>query len=529
MKSRTLPTILAVVVLVTTAGTAAAVVTGSPDISVTFDDNTVAAGEETTLDVVVQNSGDLDSGSSTNPSLNSEVTTARGLTVDIQSNDAPLSITTSQRAVGDLATGSPTTVSFGVSVDDDAEPGAYRVPIELEYDYYNYISQTEGVREDRSVSDTEYVNVRVSDDATFDVVSVDSDVRVGSSGSGTITVQNTGQTNATDATVTLTSQNGELTVGGGEQSSRFVGEWGPGENRTFVYNIGTSDDTETEPYNFDLSISFDDPEGVREEAVGNTVGIVPQPEQEFSLTNATGTVRAGEDGTIEATLTNDGPQTVDNAVVNWASDHSNLSPQETQFAVGRLEAGESTTVSFGVDASDSAREGPRQFDFTVGYDDDGGDRQESETLEIQSQIAPDQDEFDVEPTNATIGPGQSGNIDVTVTNTRDVVLTDISAQLFADSPISTEDDEAFIAELVPGESTTVTFSISSGGSALEKTYPVSMDFQYEEPDGDTPVSDTYRIPIEVTTSGDDGGLPIVAIGAVVVVLVLGVGGYLRFR
>ena len=134
MNSRTIPTILAVVVLVTTAGTATAAVTGSPDIRVTFDDNTVAAGEETTLDVVLQNSGDLDSGSSTNPSLNSEVTTARGLTVDIESNDAPLSVTTSQRAVGDLVTGSPTTVSFGVSVDENAEPGVYRVPVALEYD-----------------------------------------------------------------------------------------------------------------------------------------------------------------------------------------------------------------------------------------------------------------------------------------------------------------------------------------------------------------------------------------------------------
>jgi hypothetical protein len=216
-------------------------------------------------------------------------------------------------------------------------------------------------------------------------------------------------------------------------------------------------------------------------------------------------------------------------VVNWESDHSNLSPQETEYAVGTLEPGESTTVSFGVDASDSAREGPRQFDFTVGYEDDSGDQQESDTLSVQSEVAASEDEFDVEPVNATISPGGSGTIDLTVTNTREVPLRDISAQLFADSPISADDDEAFVSELGPGESTTLTFSISAGGSALEKTYPISLDFQYEEPDGDTPVSDTYQVPVTVSSPNGGGGLPVVVIGAVLLVVVLGVGGYLRFR
>ena len=629
--------------MVIASGTAVAAVTGSPDISVALSDNTVSPGEETTLDVVLSNSGTLDTGSNTNPSLNSEVTTARGLTVDLNTNDAPISITTSRRFTGDLPTGSPRTVSFDVSVDDDAESGTYRIPVDLEYDYYSYISETEGVREAESASPTEYVTVRVSDDATFDVVNVNSSARVGSTGGVALTVQNTGRSAATDAAITLSSQNGEFTVGGGEQSSRFVDSWAAGENRTFRYRVGASSDAEPEPYNFGLSVAFDDTNGVREESVGSTVGIAPAPEQtfsvvnttstvavgntgeyelilrndgpvtvddttvtvnsqssditfgeatstsqfvgtwapgelrtvtvdatassnaevrsyalsasvgyddpegdagtddnlslglepapeqEFSLSDVSGTLRAGEDGTLEATLTNDGPRTIDSAVVNWASDHSNLSPQETQYAVGTLEPGESTTVSFGVDASDSAREGPRQFDFTVSYDDDSGDRQEGDTLEIQSTVAPDEDEFDLEPTETTIAAGGSGTINVTITNTRDVVLSDISAQLFADSPISADDDEGFVSELGPGESTTLVFSISAEGGALDKTYPVSMDFQYEEPDGDTPISDTYQVPVNVTTSSGGGGLPLLAIGAVLIVLVLGVGGYVRFR
>lgn len=641
MKSRTI--LLAVVVLVTASGTAAAAVTGSPDINVTFADNTVSPGEETTLEVVLSNSGDLDSGSSQNPSLNSEVTTARSVRVDVDAGDAPIAVTTNRQQIGDLETGSPETVAFDISVADDAEPGTYSVPIELEYDYYSFVSETQGTRDEESVTRTTSVDVRVSDDATFDVVDIDSDARVDSTGSVGLTVRNTGETAASDASVTLASRNDEFTVGGTQQSSRFVETWEPGENRTFQYRVGASDTAEPEPYSFEFSVAFDDPDGIREESAGSTVGVAPQPEQTFSVVNTTSTVavdstgeyemtlrndgpvavtdstvtvssqssdiafgqssstsqfvgewgvgetrtvtvdptagedaevrsyalsasvqyddpegdtgtadelsvglepapeqtfslsdveatlRAGEDGDLDATLTNTGDRSVENVVVNWESDHSNLSPQETEYAVGNLGPNDTATVSFGVDASDSARSGPRQFDFTVSYRDDSGDRQESDSLEIQADVASDEDEFDVEPANTTVPAGQTGTIDVTVTNTRNVVLSDISAQLFADSPISAEDDEGFVPELGPGESTTLTFSVSAEGGALEKTYPLSMDFQYEEPDGDTPVSDTYRVPIEVTTANGGGGLPLLAVGAVLFVAVLGVVGFRRFR
>ncbi len=59
--------------------------TGSPDFDATFVENTVTPGEETTLDVVLVNSGTIDSGSSTQGVQNSEVTTARGSMVRSQS------------------------------------------------------------------------------------------------------------------------------------------------------------------------------------------------------------------------------------------------------------------------------------------------------------------------------------------------------------------------------------------------------------------------------------------------------------
>jgi len=481
------------------------------------------------LDVVLANSGDIDLGATQNPALNSEVTTARGLTVDVRDGNVPISVTTSEQSLGSLGTGAPTTTSFDISVDDDAEPGTYRVPVRLDYDYYNYISERSGARSTGSSSPTRYVTVTVSDDATFDVTNVDSNAQVGSTGTVAVTVENTGQTAATNTDVTLTSQNGELTFGERAESTRSVESWAPGETQTFRYDIAATEDAQAESYPFNLSVAFDNPDGVRETSSGTSVSITPDSEQTFSLSDVESTLRAGEEGTITATVTNDGPRAVDNAVVNWNSDKSNLSPQETQVAVGNLESGASTDVRFTVDVTDSAEAGSKQFDFVASYRNSEGDREESDTLEAQAQVRPSQDEFGLESANTSIGVGQSGNIEITVTNTRNQTFSDITAKIFASSPISADDDEAYIDALGPGESETLAFSVSAEGSALQKAYPVSLDFRYEESDGDSAISDTYRVPIEVTEQNGGSGLPLTAIGGVALVLVLAVGGYMRFR
>jgi len=527
MKKRSIGLLLVAAALVLATGTAAATVRGSPDISVSLQDDTVAAGEEATLDVVLVNSGDLDLGDEQNPSLNNEVTAARGLTVDVRDSNAPISVTTGTRSLGSLATGTPTTASFDISVNENAEPGTYNIPVVLEYDYYSQISGS--VRQQSSVTRTRTVTLSVSDDATFDVTNVSSDAQVGSSGTVAVTVENTGQTAANNSEITLASQNGELTFGERTESTRSVDSWAPGETQTFRYDISATEDAQAESYPFQLNVAFDNPDGVRKESSGTSVSITPDAEQTFSLSDVESSLRAGEEGTITATVTNDGPRSVDNVVVNWNSDKSNLSPQETQVAVGNLAAGDSTDVTFTVDVTDGAQEGAKQFDFVASYRNTDGDREESDTLEAQAQVGASQDEFSLDATNTSIGVGQSGNIEITVTNTRNQTLSEITAKVFASSPISADDDEAYIDALEPGESETVTFSVSAGDGALEKAYPVSLDFRYEEPDGDSSISDTYRVPIEVTNESGGGGLPLTAIGGVALVLVLAVGGYARFR
>ncbi|AJF26206.1 COG1361 S-layer family protein [Haloarcula sp. KBTZ06] len=641
MKPRTLLT-LAVVALLMASGTAIAAVTGSPDFDATFVDNTVTPGEETTLDVVLVNSGTIDSGSSTQGVQSSEVTTARGTTVKVNDGDAPITVTTSKQAVGSVPEGKTQPISFDISVADDASPGSYTVPVIVEYEYTSYISESDGARDEETTTERIELELDIDDDAAFDVVSVDSDARVDSTGTVAVTVENTGDEPARESSVTLKSTNSELTVGGDASSSRFIDTWEAGEQRTLRYRVGASGDTRAEPYQFDLQVDFDDTDGVRKSttasslgitpdpeqtftvestdsdvAVGDSgtynvtlrndgpvtvsdatvslatqntaitfgqsestsqfvgswepgetrtvsvdasasddaktqsyalsasvsyddpegdagvaddisLGLTPEPEQSFAMGDVESTLQAGDDGTIEASLTNTGDRTVRNVVLNWASTHDNISPKETQYAVGDLEPGESTTVSFDADVSDNANSGPRQFDFVANYRNSEGDQRESDTLEIRQSVDGSADEFIVETTNASVDVGGSSTLEVTITNDAGERLTDIEAKLFAESPISVSDDQAYVDSLDQGESTTIEFGISASGAAMTKNYPVSVDFQYEEPDGDTPVSDTYRLPVSVTNSGG-GSSPLTAIIGVALVAALAIGGYFRFR
>jgi uncharacterized membrane protein len=134
----------------------------------------------------------------------------------------------------------------------------------------------------------------------------------------------------------------------------------------------------------------------------------------------------------------------------------------------------------------------------------------SDPLYARGTVAQQRDTFSVD-TDATVAAGSSETIEMQVTNEGEEPLSAVSAKLFADAPISASNDEAFVEELGAGETATLTFRISASGDAIAKPYPVSLDFQYDEPDGDTKVSDSYQVAIDVTERSGGGLLSVFAV------------------
>ena len=624
-------------------GLAAADVIGSPVLDVTAEDDRVVPGEETTLELTITNSGRVREGSNANQQLNDRVTTARGLTVTADDGDAPVTVQTDTRVIGTLPEGKAS-VAYTVSVDENAEPGTYEIPVEAEYRFTHIIEEGSDGGDEITLrrEETFDVEIEIEDDARLEVVDVSSQARVGSTGTVAVTVENAGTETASDAVLTLESTNAELTFGGtstatrqlgtwepGERrtveyrlaadrsagpqpyafdataqyedtdgfsrssetrsiaiapqeqqtfavesvestvavggtgtvtvrmrnegpvsvrdasielasatpaitfsgsgsASRFAGSWEPGETRTLAYDLTATEDADTRSYALEATVTYQDPEGDTETAPTRTLGIEPVPEQSFAIEDVTSTLRVGREGRLEGRVVNTGDADVTNAVVVFETDKPNVTPIETEAPVGDLAAGESASFSLPVEISESGEPGPQQYSLHVQYRNAEGDRQTSDDIDLRREVGPDARLFALEASGATLEPGSGTVLEVTVTNTGDERFTDISANMFADSPISVKDDEAFIAGLEPGESETVTFSLGAGGNALAKTYPVSIDFQYDESDGDTKLSRTYKLPVSVEASSGDRGLSLPLVGAGLLVLAVG-SGYLYRR
>jgi hypothetical protein len=510
-------------------------VIGGPSIELSAHDNHVTAESRATLSVSVANDGSLDQGGPAD--LEQRVKTARNVRMTVLSDriDAPITLKSGEALVGNVPEGGlQRPVTFKLDIGD-AAPGAYRIPIRVEYDYtvaahywqtggppgYSDVEYT-----DLTKSEIKYVTLVVEDRPEFEIVDRTSEsITAGDTGTLSFELKNVGTQTATDARVRLRSNH--TTVRFGEYAAPqptagvFVSSLDPGETTTVEVQAVASRDVSPGSYPVIAGVEYEDPSGITERSSPLQFGVKIRPEQSFAVRDVASNLSVGDDGTVTATLVNEGPTDVGNAVVVYPSEGRTLSPTETEYAVGDLASGDASTFQFEFDVGEEADAGPRMPSFVVRYRNAGGEVRRSEPIDVPVKVGPEEDPFRVEPVATTVDAGGQTTVELEVTNTGAEPLTDVEAKLFADDPLSSDNDEAFVGQLAPGESTTMTFAVGAAGGIIAKTYPVSVDFTYEDPSGDTELSDTYRVPIDVIEPSD-GGVPwpiLAGVGVVVVALV----------
>lgn len=526
MRRAQLAAIAFVVLLVTSTGVALANARGNPTLSVMAPENDVTPGEEATLDLYLQNAGDVDYADTA--AEESRVTTARDVTISLTAEDAPFEIETGTTPVGNVPEGVSSAIPFEISVAEDAEPGEYTVTAEVSYRYTEQISGIPAAYQERDRTRDLEFTVVVEDDARFSVVEASAADLYGTSGPITLSVENVGTATARSANVAVESGTGQLTFGADTSASTFVGDWAPGETRTVTLEGSLAAGANSRTYPLTATIDYENDKGEIETSETLRTGVAPRVESRFSAQDVQSTLAVGREGRVTGQITNHGQSEARNAVLVLTADNRNLEPTETEYSLGDLAAGESTAFNYDIEVSESASGGPRQLSFTVRYRDADNEVTESDSIDARVDVGPDRATFAVEPVSATLQAGGSGLLELEVTNQGEEPVTSVSAKLFASTPLSTSDDEAFINRLEPGQTETITFAISAGGSALSKSYPVSMDFQYDDADGDTLLSDTYQVPVTIEEPEEGDGPPILPILVVLVVLA-GVGYYVYRR
>ena len=490
---------------------------GSPDLGVSIPQPTVNVGETNSVSLQVTNDGDLDLGPSDARSL---VTTARNVRVKAYADDTPLTVETGTVAIGSVTENQPGEAPIVVGVPSDVEPGTYEIDVEVRYSHT--YQQSGNVVYDRQETVDREVTVEVSDNARFEITNVTTDARVGDQGTLEAEVENIGADAASDATVTLESASAGLAFGESPQDSARIGRLEPGETTTVTYDVGFAAGAPVREYALDGTVTFDTSEGYQRADESPSASVRPGAEQQFTIDDIDSDLYVGEQGDLRGTVTNDGPATARNVVVQYAEESPNVVPVERSVAVGTLDPGESADFRLPIEVGGEAEAVARTADVAVQYRTADLERRAYQDLELLFDVAPERDRFDVAVADRTLETGGERTLSVEVTNNLNETVGDVEARLFTDDPIATGNTDTGYAQAIePGETVTMTFDLSATASATPgSTYPISFDFRYDDANGDSQLSDTVRVPIDVTES-EGGGLPI---GPIIVVLVVVAAG-----
>jgi hypothetical protein len=536
VKRRVAQLLAVLLVLGATAGVVAAAeeqVIGRPDVTVIAPDSGLEPGTEATLDVFLSNDGTL---RRAGPSeFVDRVTTARGTRVTVTAGDAPLTVETGAYPAGRVPPGTSGPFPIRVTVDEDAAPGTYELPVRLRYSYtpivtYESRRGTLSAEFDEStITRRTTVIVEIDDDARFRVVGANASVAIGDRGDVTLAVRNVGTEPADAASLTVESGSGEVTFGSAAtgRATGFVGPWAPGETKRVTYSVRMSDEAARRAYGLVGTVGYEDPSGVERRSRRLTAAFRPRPEQTFAL-DTEGRLRVGEERTLRGRVRNTGTEPVRSPTLVLDDPTGSLDATEREVALPTLEPGASAPFAVDVSVGEEAAPGDRPLTFRVRYRSRAGDELTSDALDARVPVAPKRDRFRVTPVEAAVPAGTERVVRLRVTNAGDGPVEAVEAKAFANDPLDVTDDTGFVDQLAPNESAVVAVSVSAGRGASRKTYPLSIDFQYDE-DGETELSDTHRIGVSVTEPAGRDETPLglaVVLGAL---LLVAAGGSLYWR
>jgi hypothetical protein len=470
--------------------------------------NVLVPGETTTLRIGIQNRGTAVTNTEGEVSeLASAFRTAgvtpgaaMATTATFESGEAPVTLRTGEQSVGTISPDGRGTAALELEVAENATPGTYRIPVVLDYQYVRAVSvdDDETFVTRRTVTTRTYVTVRIEAAVRLGVESVDGEnLHAKEDGRIEVTVRNEGTETATDA---------ELLIEGSDQltprtNGLSLGTLDPGETATASFRVGVAETESTDTYAVPFRLRYEDSNGVVRESQVRTGAVTITDAPTFDLSATTTDLYVDSTGAVTLSVTNTGDRPVTNARALLAPMEP-FSPLSTSASLGTLDPGETATATFKLDVADRAIAQDYPLEFTIAYEDAYRETVESDPLTVPVTVDP---EMTFETSESpTVAAGSTETVEVTVTNTGEGTMTDAVARINVNTPFETDDDTAYVGELAPGESTTVTFTVSVDGAATPKTYAVDTTVKYDNSFGRTVVTDVEPTAVEVTEK--QGGL-----------------------
>ncbi|MDR2855347.1 MAG: S-layer protein [Methanomicrobiales archaeon] len=228
-------------------------------------------------------------------------------------------------------------------------------------------------------------------------------------------------------------------------------------------------------------------------------------------------LNAGTEGYLTLTLTNIGTIGGKDATIGIKQNgNSPVVPTDSSIYVGELSVGEKVEAKFKISARKGAEEQSYPLDLFVAYENLEGIVDTSNVVTIGVPVS-GKITFAIVNDANQLRSGQKAVIEVAYENTGNAPAYEAQARISAVDPFTTNDDNAYLGDLLPGESAVGKFELKVANDVTEKTYTLDSEVRYKDALNNDVVSDTVKVKIDVGKGAKAPISPLVALAALGVI------------
>ncbi|WP_332899102.1 COG1361 S-layer family protein [Haladaptatus sp. CMSO5] len=306
---------------------------------------------------------------------NDGTATARDATLLVKSSDSELNFGSGAQSaesfIGTWQPGETKRVTTRVGITSDALVRDYAAEVEVAYKDKDGLSR---------LSSPLSIGIRPQTGQQFTIDNVSSTLSVGDLGTVTGTVTNTGLTTANDVVVVLQPVSPPFIA---HSLAVPVGSLEPGESTQFEFPITVTGNATTGMRRLSATVEYELLTGRQTSDPFSLSVAVAEKQDRFNIEPVNATFEVDSDGILVVRLTNDGAETVTNVNVRLLAEEPVSSADASTF-VSRLDAGESTTMSFDLEVSDDAIPKTKAVTLAIDYEQaDGTMRTETQQVPVE--------------------------------------------------------------------------------------------------------------------------------------------------
>ncbi|MCK4270601.1 MAG: S-layer protein [Methanogenium sp.] len=236
-------------------------------------------------------------------------TTAKTLYATLKTGDSPVSIKTGRQVVGELPSGRVQQAGFEIEVPENCKTGDYTLMMQLDYEYL-YMTEQDTFNlityKYKTVTREIPVRIKITSDVSLTIENTETEeLHAGGTGYISLSVRNTGLTDATETTFYITpASRGPIVP---VENGVYIGAFPHGAVADLRYKVSVSMDADaSQLYPVDIYAKYRDDKGLMRVSDTVTIGVSFKPKVDFAIISQPAIVKTGSKDVVKVTYKNTG-------------------------------------------------------------------------------------------------------------------------------------------------------------------------------------------------------------------------------